>query len=129
VGSLWLTRCSRRPAGTVRVDVRVEGSAAPSSPFADAALVEPRLGRAGPARSGDHAPGDGVEVDRLEDRVGLRTIRLTLEDPEGGHRVRVRAHGVRSSPAAPRGLPASMLVGSVTPERHRELVELARDGG
>ena len=73
---------------------------------------------------------DGVDVDRLEDRVGLRTIRLDRsEDPEGGHRFGFVLNGVPVFARGAAWLPASMLVGSVTPERHRELVELARDGG
>ena len=73
---------------------------------------------------------DGVEVDRLEDRVGLRTITLDRsDDPEGGRRFGFVLNGVPIFARGAAWLPASMLVGSVTATRHRQLVELARDGG
>ncbi|HET7724358.1 MAG TPA: glycoside hydrolase family 2 protein [Propionibacteriaceae bacterium] len=73
---------------------------------------------------------DGVEVDRVVDRVGLRTVTLDRSpDPEGGHRFGFVLNGVPVFARGAAWLPASMLVGSVTAERHRELVELARDGG
>ena len=73
---------------------------------------------------------DGTEIDRLEDRVGLRTVALDRSpDPEGGHRFGFVLNGVPVFARGAAWLPASMLVGSVSPERHRELVQLARDGG
>ncbi len=73
---------------------------------------------------------DGVEVDRIDDRVGLRTITLDRSpDPEGGHRFGFVLNGVPIFARGAAWLPASMLVGSVSAERHHELVELARDGG
>lgn len=73
---------------------------------------------------------EGVEVDRIDDRVGLRTIGLDQsDDPEGGRRFGFVLNGVPIFARGAAWLPASMMVGSVTPERHRELVELARDGG
>lgn len=73
---------------------------------------------------------DGVEVDRIDDRVGLRTITLDRSaDPESGHRFGFVLNGVPIFARGAAWLPASMLVGSVTAERHRELVQLARDGG
>ena len=73
---------------------------------------------------------DGVEVDRIEDRVGLRTITLDRSaDPEGGHRFGFVLNGVPIFARGAAWLPASMLVGSVTAERHHQLVGLARDGG
>jgi beta-mannosidase len=73
---------------------------------------------------------DGVQVDRIDDRVGLRTITLDRSpDPEGGHRFGFVLNGVPIFARGAAWLPASMLVGSVSPERHHELVELARDGG
>ena len=71
-----------------------------------------------------------VTLDTTEDRIGLRTIVLDRsEDPEGGRLFRFVLNG---EPIFARGaawLPASTLVGSVSPERYRELVGLARDGG
>lgn len=73
---------------------------------------------------------DGVEVDRIDDRVGLRTITLDRSpDPEGGHRFGFVLNGVSIFARGAAWLPASMLVGSVSAARHHELVELARDGG
>jgi beta-mannosidase len=69
-------------------------------------------------------------LDRGTDRVGLRTIALDQgADPEGGRLFRFVLNDV---PVFARGgswLPADMLVGSVTPDRVRALVGLARDGG
>ncbi len=55
---------------------------------------------------------DGVEVDRIDDRVGLRTITLDRsEDPEGGHRFGFVLNGVPIFARGAAWLPASMLVG------------------
>ena len=73
---------------------------------------------------------DDVELDRVDDRVGLRTIALDRSpDPEGGHRFGFVLNGVPIFARGAAWLPASMLVGSVSAARHHELVELARDGG
>lgn len=74
---------------------------------------------------------DGQTVlDSATDRIGLRTIALDRgADPEGGYVFRFLLNG---TPVFARGaawLPADMLVGSVSPDRLRALVELARDGG
>lgn len=68
-------------------------------------------------------------VDRVEDRIGLRTIALDRSpDPEGGRLFRFLLNG---EPIFARGaawLPPSMLVGSVDDRRLHDLVSLARDG-
>lgn len=70
------------------------------------------------------------EVDRVADRVGLRTIALDRgEDDEGGRRFRFVLNGVPVFARGANWLPADMLVGSVAPQRHRALVGLARDAG
>ena len=70
----------------------------------------------------------GKTLDRVTDRVGLRTIALDRgADPEGGHVFRFILNG---APVFARGaawLPADMLVGSVEADRIRSLVGLARD--
>jgi beta-mannosidase len=73
--------------------------------------------------------GDAV-LDRIDDRIGIRTIALDRpDDPEGGRLFRFVLNGVPIFARGAAWLPASMLVGSVTPQRHRDLVRLARDGG
>ena len=73
---------------------------------------------------------DGTEVDRITDRVGIRTIELDRPaDPEGGRLFRFLLNGVPVFARGAAWLPASMMVGSVTPDRHRSLVQTARDGG
>ncbi|GAA1839040.1 glycoside hydrolase family 2 protein [Microlunatus capsulatus] len=71
--------------------------------------------------------GDDV-LDVRTDRVGLRTVALDrADDPEGGRLFRFVLNGV---PLFARGacwIPADMMVGSVTAERYRALVGLARD--
>ncbi|WP_394941811.1 glycoside hydrolase family 2 protein [Psychromicrobium sp. YIM B11713] len=70
-----------------------------------------------------------VELHRVDDRIGIRSITLDRQpDTEGGNLFRFILNG---TPIFARGgawLPASMLVGSVTPERYRELVQRAHDG-
>ncbi|PJJ72984.1 beta-mannosidase [Diaminobutyricimonas aerilata] len=74
---------------------------------------------------------DDIELDRVTDRVGLRTVKI--EQPadfeEGGRQFRFVLNGVPLFARGAAWLPASMFVGSVSPERHRDLVGLARDGG
>jgi beta-mannosidase len=74
---------------------------------------------------------DGAKtLDRVTDRVGLRTIALDRgADPEGGHVFRFILNGVPVFARGAAWLPADMLVGSVEPDRVRALVGLARDGG
>lgn len=73
--------------------------------------------------------GEG-ELDRRDDRIGIRTIALDRpDDPEGGRLFRFVLNGVPIFARGAAWLPASMLVGSVSPQRHRALVGLARDGG
>lgn len=72
----------------------------------------------------------GDVVDRVTDRIGVRTIALDrTEDSEGGRLFRFVLNGVPIFARGANWLPASMLVGSVTPEQHRELIRTARDGG
>lgn len=73
---------------------------------------------------------DGEIIDRLTDRVGVRTIELDRPaDPEGGHAFRFLLNGVPIFARGAAWLPASMMVGSVPPDRHHALVRTARDGG
>lgn len=76
------------------------------------------------------ADGDD-ELDRVGDRVGLRTIEIEQPDDleEGGRQFRFVLNGVPIFARGAAWLPASMLVGSVQEETYRRLVELARDGG
>ncbi|WP_051792547.1 glycoside hydrolase family 2 protein [Amycolatopsis jejuensis] len=77
---------------------------------------------------GLHA-GDTV-LDRITDRVGLRIITLDRSpDPEGGRLFRFILNGVPIFARGANWLPADMLVGSVTAERHHDLVGLARAAG
>lgn len=67
--------------------------------------------------------------DVVLDRVGLRTIAVDRpDDPEGGRLFRFVLNGLPIFARGGAWLPASMMVGSVTAERQRELVRLARDG-
>lgn len=69
-------------------------------------------------------------LDSVHDRVGLRTIEVDrTPQPEGGRLFQFVLNGVPTFARGANWLPASMFVGSVTPEHHRRLVELARDGG
>lgn len=62
------------------------------------------------------------------DRIGLRTIELDRQsDPEGGRLFRFVLNGVPVFSRGAAWVPASMLVGSVTDDDHRELLTLARD--
>lgn len=68
-------------------------------------------------------------LDVIEDRIGLRTIRLDRSpDPEGGRFFRFLLNGVPIFARGAAWLPPSMLVGSTSPERYRDLVGLARAG-
>jgi beta-mannosidase len=73
---------------------------------------------------------DGELLDHAPDKVGLRTIILdTNPDPEGGNLFRFILNGI---PVFARGacwIPADMLVGSITEDRLRALVTMAREGG
>ena len=72
--------------------------------------------------------GDAT-LDVIDDRIGLRTIRLDRSpDPEGGRFFRFLLNGVPIFARGAAWLPPSMLVGSTTPERYRDLVGLARAG-
>jgi beta-mannosidase len=72
----------------------------------------------------------GESLDELVDEVGLRTIALDRSaDPEGGRLFRFLLNGVPIFARGANWLPADLMVGSVTAERHRQLVRLARDGG
>lgn len=74
---------------------------------------------------------EGEQVrDVVADRVGVRTIRLDRPAaPEGGRLFRFVLNGIPIFARGAAWLPASTLVGSVSAQRHRELVQLARDGG
>jgi len=74
---------------------------------------------------------DGTKtLDRVTDRVGVRTITLDRgADPEGGHLFRFLLNGAPVFARGANWLPADMLVCSVEPDRVRALVSLAREGG
>jgi beta-mannosidase len=72
--------------------------------------------------------GDTV-LGTIDDRVGLRTIALDRsDDPEGGRIFRFVLNGVPIFARGGAWLPASMLVGSVDPDRIARLVSTARQG-
>lgn len=72
---------------------------------------------------------DRTVLARTTDRIGLRTIELDRqEDPEGGRLFRFVLNGVPVFSRGAAWVPASMLVGSVTDQRYRDLLTLARDG-
>ncbi|GAB3916685.1 beta-mannosidase [Microlunatus endophyticus] len=69
-------------------------------------------------------------LDSVDDQIGLRTIALDRsEDPEGGRMFRFVLNGVPIFARGAAWLPASMLVGSVSPQHYRKLVGLAQEGG
>lgn len=72
---------------------------------------------------------DGEVLDSTTDRVGLRTIELDQSaDPEGGSYFRFILNGVGVYARGANWVPASCLVGSVTDERYRALVDIAVRG-
>ncbi|GAA2211734.1 glycoside hydrolase family 2 protein [Nonomuraea monospora] len=72
---------------------------------------------------------DGQVLDRVRDRIGLRTVTLDRSpDEEGGRLFRFVVNGVPTFARGANWVPASMLTGSVTPETVRALVETARRG-
>src|ERR1700722_12260236 len=72
----------------------------------------------------------GKTLDRVTDRVGLRTIALDRSaDPEGGHVFRFVLNGMPVFARGAAWLPPDMLAGSVEADRARALVGVARDGG
>lgn len=72
---------------------------------------------------------DGTVLDRLDDRVGLRTVTLDrrADEAEGGRLFRFVLNGVPVFARGANWIPADMMVGSVTAERCRALVGKARD--
>jgi beta-mannosidase len=72
---------------------------------------------------------EGAVITSHTDRIGLRTIEIDRQDDvEGGRLFRFVLNGV---PLFARGAcwtPADMLVGSVSAEKYRDLITLARDG-
>ena len=73
---------------------------------------------------------DGEQLlDERQDLVGLRTISLDRsDDPEGGRYFRFLLNSVPIFARGAAWLPADMLVGSVSEERYRKLLTIARDG-
>lgn len=68
--------------------------------------------------------------DVVTDRVGIRTIALNRSPaPDGGRLFQFVLNGAPVFARGANWLPASTMVGSVPPERHRQLLELARAGG
>ncbi|REF00780.1 beta-mannosidase [Thermomonospora umbrina] len=75
------------------------------------------------------ATPEGTVVDRVRDRIGLRTIALDRSpDDEGGRLFRFVLNGVPVFARGANWVPPSMLPGSVTPQTVRSLVETARLG-
>ncbi len=71
----------------------------------------------------------GDTIDDASDRIGLRTIVLDRSsDPEGGNLFRFILNDVPVFAKGACWIPADMLVGSVTEDRIRDLVGLARTG-
>jgi beta-mannosidase len=74
------------------------------------------------------ADEEGV-LDRVEDRVGLRTIALDRSpDDEGGRLFRFVLNGIPVFARGANWVPVSMMTGSVSAETVRALVDLARRG-
>jgi beta-mannosidase len=73
---------------------------------------------------------DGAICDVATDRVGIRTIEVDrTPSPEGGRLFRFVLNGVPLFARGANWLPSSMMAGSVSAERHEELIALARSGG
>ncbi|WP_336697709.1 glycoside hydrolase family 2 protein [Curtobacterium sp. USHLN213] len=71
---------------------------------------------------------NGAALDRVRDRIGLRTVTLDRSpDPEGGQLFRFVLNGFPVFARGAAWLPADLLVGSVTDDRYRTLLERARD--
>jgi beta-mannosidase len=72
----------------------------------------------------------GAVLDTRVERIGIRTLELDTEvdEIEGGCRFRFLLNGVPVFARGANWVPASQLVGSISDDRYRELVELARHG-
>ena len=71
---------------------------------------------------------DGLVLDHRVERIGLRTVHLdrAADDTEGGSLFRFVLNGIPTYSRGANWVPADMMVGSVTDERRRALVERAR---
>lgn len=71
----------------------------------------------------------GHELDRYTTRFGIRQIHLVqAPDPEGGFTFRFVLNGVPLFARGANWIPAESMLGSVSPERYRRLLTLAREG-
>jgi beta-mannosidase len=71
---------------------------------------------------------DGTVLDERDDRIGLRTVSLdrSADPSDGGRFFRFVLNGVPTYSRGANWIPADMMVGSVTDERCRALVDRAR---
>jgi len=71
---------------------------------------------------------EGVVLDRVQDRIGLRTIALDRSPDEGGELFQFVLNGIPVFARGANWVPADMMVGSVSPDTCRALVRKAREG-
>ncbi|MFD0584939.1 beta-mannosidase [Dactylosporangium darangshiense] len=118
----------RRFSRTVTVD---DGTAATVLDITDAALwwTHDLGGQPRYDVSIQLAGDDGAVLDRIHDRVGLRTIALDrAPDGDGGRLFRFVLNGVPLFARGANWVPASMMTGSVSAATVEELVRTARRG-
>lgn len=70
---------------------------------------------------------DGLPVDMLEDKIGIRTLELLLKDAEGDNTFAFVLNGVRVFAKGANWIPLDNLAGLATEERYRRLIDLSAE--
>lgn len=71
---------------------------------------------------------DGKEIDRYEQPFGLRTIELSLRNPDGSSAFAFLLNGVKVYVKGANWIPADHLIGSIPASTYRGLIDLAVEG-
>jgi beta-mannosidase len=67
---------------------------------------------------------DGVEVDRREQRIGIRTVELVLEDEQGEPAFAFHINGVKLFAKGSNWIPVDNLIGAAPDSRYKHLIML-----
>jgi beta-mannosidase len=70
---------------------------------------------------------DGLPVDTLENKIGIRTLELTLKDADGDNTFAFLLNGVRVFAKGANWIPLDNLAGLATEERYRRLIDLSAE--